>query len=138
LLHPVLEPAHREREAEHEDAVREDRSDQGGLDERDQTVVEREEPDEELRQIAERRLDRARARRPEAAAELLGRQPDGAGEPCDRERRQREAEDRRPIEEMRERRSGYEDRVDCQLDPLAPLDRATLTAPRRGESSFTR
>jgi hypothetical protein len=31
-----------------------------------------------------------------------------------------------PIEEVRERRGGYEDRIDRQLDPLAPADRATL------------
>jgi hypothetical protein len=33
-----------------------------------------------------------------------------------------------PVEEVRKRRGGYEARVDRQLDPLPPADRATLAA----------
>jgi hypothetical protein len=126
-LHPVAEPADHEGEAKDEDAVREDRPDQRGLHERDQTVVEREEADEQLRQVPECRLDGACARRSEAATELLGCETDRAGEAGDRESGQREAENRMPAEKVSECRGGDEDRVDCQLDPLAPADRATLS-----------
>jgi hypothetical protein len=85
-LEPVPKPPDGERESENENAVREDRADQRGLHELDQAVVEGEEGDEQLGQVAERRLNSARARRAEAAAELLSREPDGAGEPGDRER----------------------------------------------------
>jgi hypothetical protein len=43
-----------------------------------------------------------------------------------------------PIEELRERRGGYEDRVDRQLDPLAPVDRATLAASQVGLDTIRR
>jgi hypothetical protein len=128
VLEPVAEPADGEREPEDQDAVREDRADEGGLHELDQAVVESEEGDEQLGQVAECRLNGACAGRSEAAAELLGRQPNGAGKPGDRQSRQREAENRVPVEKVCECGGGYEDRVDAQLDPLAPADRATLPA----------
>jgi hypothetical protein len=56
-LEPVPEPADGEREPENEDAVREDRADQRGLHKLDQALVEREQGDEELGEVAERRLN---------------------------------------------------------------------------------
>ena len=130
-LEPVAEPADGEREPKDEDAVREDRADQGGLDELDQAVVERKEADEELGQVAECRLNRARARRSEAAAKLLGRQSNRAGKSGNRQGGQGETENRVPAEEVRKCGGGYQDRVDCQLDPFPPADRATLPASPR-------
>ena len=125
-LEPVAEPADGEGEPENENAVGEDRADQRGLDELDQAVVERKEADEQLGQVAEGRLHGAGARRSEATAELLGREPNGSGEPCNRHCSKREAEDGVPVEKVRESGGHYQDRIDCQLDPLAPADRATL------------
>jgi hypothetical protein len=127
-LDPVPKPADGECKAEDEDAVGEDRADQGGLNELDQAVVEREEADEELGQVAECRLNSARAGRSEAAAELLCRQSNGSGKCGNRQCRQREAQNRVPAEKVRECGSGYQDRVDAKLDPLPPADRATLAA----------
>jgi hypothetical protein len=128
VLEPVAEPADGERQPKDEDAVREDRADQGGLHELDQAGVQRKEANEELGQVAECRLNSAGARRSETSAELLRCQSNGAGKPGDRQGGQREAENRVPAEKMRKCGGGYQDRVDCQLDPLPPADRATLPA----------
>ena len=58
--------------------------------------LQREDHDEQLRQVAERRLQHPGDARPEALAELLGRERDDPRQPRERERRDREARDRRP------------------------------------------
>jgi hypothetical protein len=66
--------------------------------------VEGEERDEELRQVAERRLHDSRCGRADAAAELVGR---GAHEPCqdgDRGRRGQKRDHRVDVEVVAERR----------------------------------
>ena len=79
-LRAVLEPADEEGDAEHEHAVREDRADERRLDDVDEPLVQSEERDEELRQVAEGGLDDAGAARAEPRAQLLGRRSDRAGE----------------------------------------------------------
>jgi hypothetical protein len=125
-LQAIPEAACGERETKDEDAVCQDRADERGLHEVDQTRVQREQRDEQLRQVAERRLNGAGARRAESAAELFGRRSDCASECGDRERRQREAENGVPVEEVGDRGGSYEDRVDGQFDLLPPVDGATL------------
>ena len=80
----VAEAADEEREPEHEHAVCENRADERRLDDLEEAVVQREQRDEELRQVAQRGLDDARAARAEPRAELLR---GGADEP--REQRER-------------------------------------------------
>jgi hypothetical protein len=43
-----------------------------------------------------------------------------------------------PVEKVRECGGGYKDRVDDQLDPLPPFDRATLTASQEGLDTTSR
>ena len=57
---------------------------------------EREDDDEQLRQVAERRLQHARHRRADALAELLGRERHDPREAGERDRRDREARHRAP------------------------------------------
>ena len=63
-----------DRQAEHEQRVREQGAEDRGLGDNDLAGREREEDDEELRQVAERRLEDARQRGAEARADGLGRE----------------------------------------------------------------
>ena len=71
---------------EHEQRVGEDRADQRGLRDDELAGAEREEDDEELGQVAERRLQEAGDRRPEPQPDLLGRERHHPGEPGERQR----------------------------------------------------
>ena len=79
-LHAVPQAACEEGDPEHEDAVGEDRADERRLHDGHEALVQGEERDEELRQVAERRLDDAGRAGAEAGAELLGRVADEARE----------------------------------------------------------
>ena len=68
----MTEAADEERQAKDEQQIREDRADQGGLDDDHETGPQGEDRDEELGQVAERRLDHSGDGRAELAAELLG------------------------------------------------------------------
>ena len=68
-----LAGARDDREAEHEERVREQRAEDRRLGDDDLAGGEREENDEELGKVAERRLEHARHRRPEVSADRLGR-----------------------------------------------------------------
>ena len=59
-LAPVLQAAQQEREAQYKQAVAEDRADQRGLGQDDETVAQGEDRDEQLGQVAQRRLEHAR------------------------------------------------------------------------------
>ena len=83
---PFRSPPAEERDPEHEDAVREDRADERRLHDRHEALVEREEGDEELGQVAERRLDDPAAPGAEPGAELLGRVADDPRERGERDR----------------------------------------------------
>ena len=85
-LRPVSDAADEKREAEHEHAVRDDRADERRLHDADQAVAQREQRDEQLGQVPERRLDDAGDRRAEPAAELLRCAADEAREHRDRQR----------------------------------------------------
>ena len=85
-LRAVAEPAHDERQPQHKNAVCDHRSDERGLDDPDEPLVQREESDEKLGQVPETRLDRPGRRRAHPAAELLRRATDESGEYRDRER----------------------------------------------------
>ena len=63
---------------------------------------EREDDDEELGQVAERRLQQPGHRRPEALADLLRRERDDPREPRERERRDAERQERRRPAEVRD------------------------------------
>ena len=133
-LHTVPEAARDDRDPEHEDAVREHRADERGLDDVDEAVVEREQADEELGEVAERRLDRAGRAGAEPRAELLGRRADGAREHGDRGRRDEEREHGRRVEEVRESRCQHQQAGEPELDPLLPAQparHAVLTLPTR-------
>ena len=140
-LHPVPEAARDERDPEHEDAVREHRADERGLDDVDEAVVEREQADEELGEVAERRLDRSGRAGAEPRAELLGGGADGAREHRDRGRRDDEREHGRRVEEVRESGCQHEQAGEPELDPLLPAQparHAVLTLPTRGVSLLPR
>jgi hypothetical protein len=83
-------------EAEHEQRVGEDRSDDRRLGDDELALFQSEDHDKQLRQVAERRLQHPGHARTEALAELLGRERDHPREPGECERGEREARDRRP------------------------------------------
>ena len=68
----VLDAADENREAEHEQRVREDRSDERGLDDLEQSGAQTERADEQLGKIAERRLKHAGRAGAQVRADLLG------------------------------------------------------------------
>ena len=126
-------------EAEHEQRVGEDRADDRRLRDDELALLQREDHDEQLRQVAERRLQHPGDAGPEALAELLGRERHDPRQPGERERGEREARDRRPglvVGHARERRqhrdqeqgralergqSGHAGEHQCRADPRAPL-----------------
>ena len=75
-LGAVLEPADDEAEPEHQKEVREDRTDQRRLDDGDQSRLEGEQRNEQLRQVPQRRLQDAGRARTEPVSELLDRAAD--------------------------------------------------------------
>ena len=107
-LRPVTQPADEECQAEDKQQVGEDRADQGGLDDDDEAGPQREDRDEELRQVAERRLKDPGRRRPEALAELIGPLPD------------------------QDRQRGEGDRADDEDDRLAGADAVEDEGEDRG------
>ena len=116
--HPVarLGRAGDDHESEHEERVGEDRAEDRRTRHDDLAGGQREHDDEELGQVAERRLHQPRHRRPEALAHLLRRERDDPGETGERERRDHERQQRRRAYEMRdpgpERDGGDEHRDD--------------------------
>src|SRR5205085_6463443 len=70
-LDAVSEPSGEKGKPEHQQAVGEDRTDQRRFDDTDKPLVECEQRNEQLGQVAERRLNRARASRAEPPSELL-------------------------------------------------------------------
>ena len=74
-----------DREPEDEQRVREQRAEDRRLRDDDLAGREREEDDEELRQVAERRLEHAGDGRAEPRADRLGRDADEPGEPAERD-----------------------------------------------------
>ena len=90
-VHPaVLDAADEDRHAEHEQRVREDRSDERGLNDLDEPGAQAERADEQLGQIAERRLENAGRAGVEMRADVLG-----AARHVHREQRQRDGGRRR-------------------------------------------
>ena len=85
--------------------------------------MEREDRDEELGQVAERRLDDAAPAGAEPGAELLGRRADEAGERRERERRDDERQDVAQAGEVADGRDGDDREGDRQFDRLAPVHR---------------
>ena len=94
------ERARDDREAEHEQRVREQRAEDRRLRDDDLAGREREEDDEELGQVPERRLQHAGRRRAEAGADGLRREADHPGEPGERCGRHEEHGHRRHVREM--------------------------------------
>ena len=96
---------------------------------------EREQHDEELRQVAERRLERARDRRAVALADRLGRDRDRPGEPAERDRGDDEDDDRLDVREV-EDAGEHRERHDGREDEGRPAHRAILS--RRGAEALPR
>ena len=92
-LRPVPEPPDDEGEAEDEQDVGEDRTDQGGLDDADKPRAKREYPEEELGEVAQRRLHDAGHPGPEAIAEPVDAAPHDACEYAQGRRRYDEGDD---------------------------------------------
>ena len=84
--------ARNDRQPEHEERVRQQRADDGRLRDHELARGNREQDDEELRQVPERRLQDARHSRAEPLSDRLGGDRDHPGEAG--ERRGREDEDR--------------------------------------------
>ena len=113
--HAVLGPRRSgdDREAEHEQRVREQRAEDRGLGDHRLTGGEGEEDDEELGEVAERRLEDARDRGAEAGADRLGTDPDHPGEPGKRQPADDEGHDGlvgRVVQDAGERRCDERDR----------------------------
>ena len=83
---PSAPRADDDHEPQDQQRVGEQRADDRGLGDDDLTGGEREDHDEELGQVAQRRLQHARDRGPEARADLLGRERHDRGQ-----RRERDA-----------------------------------------------
>src|SRR5262245_18210815 len=86
LLRPPPEAADEEREAEHEQQVPDDAAGDRRLDERHVTVAEGNERDDQLRGVAERRVQEPAKRGTRSQRELLRAETDEAGERDERER----------------------------------------------------
>jgi len=84
---PSLEAARadNDHEAEHEQRVGEDRADDRRLRDNQLALLQREDHDEQLGQVAERRLQHACDRRAEAVAKLLGGERHHPRQPGERE-----------------------------------------------------
>ena len=123
--------AGRDREAEHEQRVREQRAEDRELRDDELAGREREEHDEELGQVAERRLERARHRRAEPRADGLGRDPDRPRHAAERDPGDDERDDGIGVGEMEDAaddRDGQHHRRDRErLDHAV----ASLTKPIR-------
>ncbi len=90
---PWREAADHERETEHQQQVGQDRADQGRAHDVHEAGLEREDADEQLRQVAQRRLQDAGGARPEPVAELLDGPADERRQERDRRRRDDEGGD---------------------------------------------
>ena len=100
---PWRRPPASEREAEHEQRVAEDRADERRRDDLDEARLEREDREEQLGQVAERRLDDAGRGRAQAMGQPLGGLADrdrAAGEGDDGED---EADERRQVQQVGDR-----------------------------------
>src|SRR5215211_6732251 len=86
-LGAVLQSAEKEREAENEKGIAEYRSDESGLDDVREPRTKREDRNEKLRQVAERRLQNSCRARTKSAAELHRRVADDDGRKRKRDRR---------------------------------------------------
>src|SRR5207302_8685678 len=89
-LRPVLQATQENREAKNQQQVREDRADECGLDHMPKSSLEAEDPDQELREIAERRLQNAGGSRAQMLTDLFRRAANGRCEPRTRRGRWRE------------------------------------------------
>ena len=130
--HLVPPAAGHEGEAEDEERVDEDRADQRGLHQGDEPGPEREDADEELGQVADRRLDDAGRRRAEVVAEVVGRLADQVGDPAERQRRRREGEERRgggEVQRASQRHQGRDGRHHRQLAALHGASPCSLPRP---------
>ena len=119
-------------EAEHEQRVGEDRADDRRLRDHQLALFEREDHDEQLGQVAERRLHHAGDARPEALAELLGGERHDPRQPRERERGEREAGHGRPravVGDAGERREHRDQQQEQALEGVMPaMAPATISA----------
>jgi hypothetical protein len=98
---------------------------------------QREEHDEELRQVAERRLQRPGDRRAEPLADRLGRDRDRPGEAAERGARDQEHGHRLDVREV-EDRGDHGQAEDAREDEDVPAHAGTLPTAQRGRPARTR
>ena len=101
LLRAVLESARELRGAEHEEEIADDRAGDRCLDEIDEPRAQREDRDDELREIAERCVDESTERGAGVRGELFGGVPEETRERDDGDRARGEDDDRRGVQERR-------------------------------------
>ena len=89
-LGPAAETADETRQAEHQQQVADDAAGDGRFDEADVALMERDDGDDQLRRVAERRVEKAAQHRTGPARELLGAQADHAGQRHERDGRRQE------------------------------------------------
>ena len=128
-LGPVAQAAEQDARAEDEQQVADDRAGDRRLDDLDQAGLEREERDDQLGDVAERRVEDAADLRPGERPEALGRQADDPGQPEDRRRRRRRRERRVGVEaEVEDDRGDADDDGADERDPR----RSGRAGPRIG------
>src|ERR1700716_308128 len=83
-------PAEEERQPKYQEQVADNRSDQGGFDDCELAGVHQEDPDDQLRQVAERGVEQSPAAGSDTNRELLGGGSNESGERHDSQRGGRE------------------------------------------------
>jgi hypothetical protein len=108
-----------EGQAEDEEHVGEDRADERGLDDADQAGAEREDPEEQLGEVAERGLHDSGHPRTEAIAQPVDAASDDGGEHAEGSRRHDEGNDAAGVDVVRDRRGGGEERGRAEKPDVA-------------------
>ena len=135
-LDAVLQSAEAEGEPEDEQAVGQDRADQRALDHHDQSGAQAEDPDEQLGQVAQGRLQDAGQPGPEALAELLGALAHESGQAGQGDRRGDERGGRIAVAEFQREADSAADQGHGDEDQRAPAeDRGKRPAGLVGDRS---
>ena len=133
---PAAEAADQERQAQHQEAVGEDRADQRVADERVEALAQGEDRDQQLGQVAERRLDDAAGPGADVPAELVGGLADHPGQEGQRQGAGDEGRDGTDLQEVeRARRDGRGQRRGEQEELAAARHAPQAAAARVGISA---
>src|SRR5262249_30092523 len=122
---------------EHEQGVREDRPDHRALRDDRLSLAQREDDEEQLRQVAERRLHEARDPGAEQLADALDADGHDMGEAGERDGREGERDDRVPVPVAREPGEEREDGDARQDDAVGASERAQCFSMTRSISPYS-